>query len=341
MKNRFVLLVLIAVSIAIGLGVRLHLWPDESREQGKALPPLRIGLDLWPGYLPAIIAAEKGLFTKSGVTVQLKKNNTVAETVADMRNGDVDGLFAVFSDIIILHTEGVQTKVVYISDVSQSGDVIIGRPELKSLADLKGRTVSFERTNSISHIYVLRALEAHGLDEVTVQFEIVPPADVLTALEEKRIHAGHTWQPTTSKALAKGYKILSKAGDFPGIITDILAFSAQTIAERPDDIQAVVNALWDAQTYINTHKDDSLAIGAAYLGMSEEELASGLSGIIQFDRHATNFALTNSNSPYSLRESGELILNFLLKRGQLRRIPDLNIMIEANFSQDSQPGKQK
>lgn len=59
-------------------------------------------------------------------------------------NGDADGLFQTFSDIIMLNAQGFRSKVVYVADYSDTGDVIIGRPEFASLKDLKGKTVSFE-----------------------------------------------------------------------------------------------------------------------------------------------------------------------------------------------------
>ncbi|MEO5374428.1 MAG: ABC transporter substrate-binding protein [Alphaproteobacteria bacterium] len=332
MKSRMMLVLLIVPLVAVGMLVQVLLSPDEGRGPAKTTAPLRIALDLWPGYLPAVVAAEKGIFAKNGVAVELKINKEVPQTVADFRNGDVDGIFGVFSDMIILLTEGVPSKVVHVSDFSQSGDVIVGKPEFASLADLKGRTVSFEKVNSFSHIYVLKALEAHGLSEKTVRFEIVPPQNVLTALEQGRIDAGHTWQPTTSQALAKGYRILSKAGDFPGIITDTLSFSTKAIAERPDDIQAVVTSLWEGRAYVDAHREESLAIGAKAFSMSTDELASGLSEVLQPDRQATLSAMTRSESPYSLYASGEFIIQFLLSRGQLQKIPNLDDVIDARFA---------
>ena len=172
----------------------------------QASGPIKIAINVWPGYAHAFIARDKGFFNKHGAAVTLVLEKDITEAVQLYRNGEVDGLFAVFPDIIMLNAEGIKTKVVYIADFSDTADVIIGKPELRALADLKGRKVSFEGINSFSHLFVLKALEEAGIREFEVQFANVAAMDVLDALEHGDIAAGHTWEPVTSKRKASRKK---------------------------------------------------------------------------------------------------------------------------------------
>lgn len=315
--------------LIVGFSV-FSVYPEKTTNQNKVAEPLRIGINVWPGCAHAYIAENKGLFLKNGVQVQLVLQQNLEQGIKNYKDGNLDGLFDVFSNTIVQIASGFFVKVVYISDYSLSGDVIVGRKEFDSLADLKGRKVSFESLNSFSHIYVLKSLETHGLDESMVLFDIVPPLEVLSALESGRIDAGHTWEPITSRALAKGYKILSRAGDVPGIITDVLTFTSDIVKKRPNEVQAVVRALLEAVDYVTAHPDESMAIMAEAEGMTNEEMLSGWNGVFHLDRAANAAAMTLPGAS-SLHTTGDYIIKYLKSRGQLREIPRLDKTIDARF----------
>ncbi len=329
MKNRVMLMVLLL--LGIGMVWRVYTGLDSQSESMITTKKVRIALNGWPGYAHAFVAEKKGLFTKHGVAVELKFYQNIVDALSAFKYGEVDGVFGVLSDAIMLHVEGVSVKVVLIVDYSQSGDVIIGRPDINSLDELKGKTVSFESLNSFSQIFVLKVLSSQGLNEINVHFELVAAQDVLKALDDRRIDAGHTWQPTSSQALAKGYKILAKAGDFPGIITDVLFFNGQTITERSKDVQGVVRALLEARVYSEQHKSEALAIMAMGAGMSVEELSAGLNelSLTNLQENVTGFSL--SDSPDSLHSSSAFITRFLLKRGVLQVIPKIEDLLDGRF----------
>ncbi|MEO5330608.1 MAG: ABC transporter substrate-binding protein [Magnetococcus sp. YQC-5] len=326
--------------VCVGFLLRLFVWPDKSELPSTPSTPLRIAIDIWTGSAHAFLAEKKGLFAKNGVVVQLIAQKGPSENQTAFKNGEVDGVIGgVFSDVILLHAEGYLAKVVYVTDYSESGDVILGRPGLNSLADLKGHTVSFDTLNSFSHIFVLKALKSYGLNEASVRFELVQAPDVLKALEEGRIDAGHTWQPTTTHALAKGYKILAKASDFKGTITDTLYFHPKIIIERPKEVLAMIRSLLEAKQYLTDHKEESLAIMAKAINMSIDELSMGLDEIKQANLSDNLTAFTNINSPYSLYQSGNTIIQFLLQRGALQDVPDLTELLDDSFIQSIQKEK--
>ena len=296
-------------------------------------PPIKISINVWPGYAHIYLAEVKGFFKKNNVEVELILKKDISESLELFTNGEVDGCFDVFADIIMVDARGISAKVVSIMDYSDSGDVIIGRPEIQSLAELRGKTVSFEGINTFSHIFVLNALEKAGLSESDVKFENIKAHDVLSALEEKRIDAGHTWEPTKSYALNKGYEILAKAGDYPGVITDVLVFTPEIIKERPDEIRAIVKSLFEALDYLKGNRDEAVKIMANKMGMSKEEMQAGVEGVYHPDLKET-LALLTTTTTTSLYTSGEMIINFYLKRGQLSRVIDIKDVVEPRFIEE-------
>ncbi len=293
--------------------------------------PIKIALNVWPGYAHAFIAQEKGFFEKNNVEVELILKEEYSKAQELYINGEVDGIFEVYTDTIFHNSEGILTKLVYVSDHSDAGDVIIGKPEFNSLADLKGKKISVEGVNSFSHLFVLSVLGKNGLKEGDIFIENIPAHDVLTALEEGRIDAGHTWEPTKSAAIKKGYKILGKAGDIPGIITDDLAFNSKIIKERFDEIQAIVRSLAEASDYLKNNWDEGLQIMADAEGMGKEEMEEGVNGVHLQDLNGNIKAFTKSEETTSLYGSGKIIAEFYLGRGQMSSVPDFDEIIEARF----------
>ncbi len=292
--------------------------------------PLKIGINVWPGYAHAFIAQEKGFFQKQGVTVELVLKSEITDVTQLYNKGELDGLFNVFTDIIMLDAIGLPTRVVYVADYSDTGDVIIGRSEFDSLRDLNGKTLSFEGIGTFSQMFVLSLLEKAGIQEGEFQAANLPAHKVLEALNTGKIDAGHTWEPTTSQALEKGYKILGKAGDIPGLITDVLAFHANVIKERPDDVRRVVKAVLEARDFLYAHPDEALTIMAQAEGMSKAEMEMGVKGVYHPDLSENIAAMQPGGT---LFKSGQKTAEFYMKNGQLFRIPDFETIIDAQFIQ--------
>lgn len=290
--------------------------------------PIKIAINQWPGYAYAYIAQEKGFFEKNNVKVEFVFDKEYSKTQERYKNGEVDGISEVFSDTIFHNSEGLKTKAVYITDYSDSGDVIIGKSSLNSLADLKGKKVGVDGINSFSHLFVLAVLEKAGLKESEIQIENIPAQDVLISLESGKIEAGHTWEPTKSAALKKGYKQLGKAGDITGIITDVLAFNDKVIQERPKDIEAIVKSMIEAKDFLDKNPEEAIKIMAEKEEMSEEDMKSGLDGVHQPGLEENLEAMKAGGYLYS---SGELVSNFYLERGQMSKKPNLNEIIEPRF----------
>lgn len=121
---------------------------------------------------------------------------------------------------------------------------------------------------------------------------------------------------------------MAKAGDFPGLITDVLVFTPTLIKERPDEIRAIVKSLFEAQDYLKNNRDEAVTIMAGKMGMSRKEMTVGLEGVYQPSLKENLEFLT---SPVLLYISLKTITDFYLKRGQLSRIIEADEIVEPWF----------
>ncbi len=336
MKAKGFLSVLLVICVAVVAGCCAAVCEKKSPETASARieekKPIKIGISIWQGYAHAFIAQEKGFFQQNNVSVELVFKKGVAESIELYKSGEVDGVFNVFADMILINSKGIPTKVVYVPSYSESGDVIIGKSEFNSLADLKGKTVSFQGVNTFSNLFVLKALEKAEIKESDVQLQDVPGMEVLNAMEAGKIDAGHTWEPVTSQALNKGYKILCKASDTPGVITDVLAFNAKIIEERPDDIQHIVKSLLEAKDFINSNRDEAIDIMAKAEGVDRGEVQRGIdSEVHMLDLNENTEAMKKSENIASLYASLKVITDFYVKRGLISEAQVTEGIIEPKF----------
>jgi NitT/TauT family transport system substrate-binding protein len=294
--------------------------------------PLRIAVLVWPGYAHAYVAQKKGFFEEKGVKVELTLKENYVDVLDLYKDGQVDGVFTLLPDVVMMTSQGVSARIAYIPDLTVTADGIVGKPEFDSLAELKGKTVAFEGMNSFAHVFVQQALEEAGLKEGEVRFKNMPAMEVLSVLEAGEIDAGHTWEPVITRAKAKGYKVLAySSGVLPAVIVDVLAFSAATVSERPADIRAVVASLLKARDFVMSNREEAVAIMAEAEGMSEEEMASGLDGIRLPDLEENRTMLRRSDESTSLYASARVVTDFYMKRGQLSVSPDLDEIIDPRF----------
>ena len=314
-----------AIALIVGLLIISTFKPHQEQE------PIKLAISLWSGDSHAFIAQELGIFKKNGVDVQLIYSIDYPDAMTAYQNQNVDGFFGTITDAIYYDAVLYPSKIVYITDYSDTADVIVGN--IKSLDEIKGKTISVENINSYSHIFVLAALEKYGLTEDDVFFKSIPAHQVADALIDGTIDAGHTWEPTTTDVLNHGYNIVFSAGRMPGIITSAVMINENVIEKRPNDVKNIVKSLVEAQEYQDLHREKALEIMSRAQNVTISDLEKGFVGIHTMDLAGNYNAFYNSTE---IKESFEFISNFYLKRGQISEIPKFDDIMEGRFIKELQ-----
>ena len=286
-----------------------------SSQEAAKKDPINLVMNLWPGYSHPFIAAERKLFEDDELVVNISLEQEYSENVKRFVQGEFDGIFEVYSDAMLQYAQGIPIKVVYVPDFSSGGDVLVGRPEIKSIADLKGKSISVEEFNGFSHIFVLDLLRRNGLTESDVTIIEVPAHGVLNALEANRIDAGHTWEPTKSDAIGRGYRLLATSEETPGIITDVLVIRSELAEKRPDDIRTMVAGFIKAIEFLDIDQTAAFSIMSEATGLSPGSLKEGIDGVRLLDAEGNKKAFTRSQDTSSLFKSGEFISELFLEHG--------------------------
>src|SRR5882724_5822928 len=106
-------------------------------------PTLVVGHDQWIGYSGVFIAKEKKFFEASGLNVELKPFSNPGDTLPALAAGKLDLALTTLHNLgLLVGTSDVDVVAVYLIDTSSGADAIVAKPEVKSVADLKGKNVA-------------------------------------------------------------------------------------------------------------------------------------------------------------------------------------------------------
>jgi sulfonate transport system substrate-binding protein len=126
---------------------------------------------------------------------------------------------------------------------------------IKTVADLRGRTVSPTTQGSIGHYLLLRALGEAGMSGSDVKTTFLQPADAVAALRSGAIDAWSTWDPYTAVAQSEqGDRVLRDASGLASGLSFLDAnnkslANASTRAAMADFVRRYNGALRWAQAH--------------------------------------------------------------------------------------------
>ena len=242
--------------------------------------PLKIAYSDWPGFTIFEVAKQKGWFKDAGVEVELAWFDYLPSIDAFSAN-KVDAVTIVATDALVAGASGAKSKIIALLDYSEGSDMIIGKPGIASIKDLKGQKIGVEAT-LVDHLLLLRALQANGLKPSDVEIVNTPTNDTPQVLASGKVAAVGAWYPVSGQALKQvpGSKALFTSADAKGLIYDTLAVNPISFAKHKADWEKVVAIYYKCVDYLKDPKtaDDAIKIMAAKVGANAEDYAKNIPG---------------------------------------------------------------
>jgi NitT/TauT family transport system substrate-binding protein len=280
---------------------------------GKKMRVVRFAYNVWAGWAP-IIYANGGKGPKK-IWKDAKGEDFQLELVqldnpVDMGNafasGDVHIGWATV-DMLPLIVQRLNKdprtmpRVYQQIDWSNGGDGIVVRDSIKSVADLRGKTVVLAQ-NSPSHYFLLNILLNGGVQPSEVKMNFTQDAFQAAAAfnGEKSLAAAVSWAPDIyNLAKIPGNRMLVTTGTANKLIADVWFARADFSRDNPEIIEGLVRGILDAVTEL---KDEGKQREAAKLMDEVYSLPPGTAQTMLADAHWCNFAenrdfFLNANNP--------------------------------------------
>jgi NitT/TauT family transport system substrate-binding protein len=265
-------------ALAAALLAALALTPDAARAQ--TAKPLKIAYSDWPGWVAWQVAIDKGWFKEAGVAVEFEWFEYVPSMEA-FSAGKVDAVCMTNGDALVTGATGALSKMILINDYSNGNDMVVAKPGIKSVKELKGRKIGVE-VGFVGHLLLLKALEANGMKESDVTLVNVPTHETPKAFASGDVDAIVAWQPNSGQALAAvpGSTAVFTSGNVPGLIYDVLAVNPASLSARGADWKKVVQVWYKVADYVTSPKTqaDAVKIMSARVNLSPESYLPFLAG---------------------------------------------------------------
>ena len=255
-------------------------------------PPKPVNLIVFPGGFnwPIWVAQEKGLFAKNGLDVKLTPTPSSVFQLTNLIAGKFDIAMTAI-DNLIAYREGQGEEPVLGPDLIafMGGDNgflrLVAVPEVKTLADLRSKTVSVDARTTGYAFVLFEMLERGGL-MLDRDYTVERAGGVLQrfqALMEKKHAATLLLSPFELQAEAKGFNRLGNATDVLGAYQGLVGGARKGWADaNRDAVVGYIRAFSEAVDWLYDprNKDEAVAIFRKNLPNVPEQGAQAAYGVL-------------------------------------------------------------
>jgi NitT/TauT family transport system substrate-binding protein len=220
------------------------------------------------GDLPFYAAQSQGFFQQQGLEVSsvLMPGNAA---IAALSNGEID-----FTDspgnAIEGATRGLPMRVVF-SAWNAAPWTLVGKPEITSIRDLKGKVVAANQPGSSPYVHLRAGLREVGLEigDVTV-LATGGTQNTFTTLVSGQADAGVLTPPYDVQAEERGLHEVKFLGPLLKVPYTGLGSTDRVLQTRRPEVIRLLRALLDANAWLAAHPAEALDLVATNLNIAPQ-----------------------------------------------------------------------
>ncbi len=241
--------------------------------------PLRItaGSPGWDHSFP-FIAEQNGYWKKYGLKVEFVQGSFVRNNQL-MSIGDLDAGYTQISDVMRYAEGGIPFRIV--ASTTYGAATIVGAPGIKSMADLKGKTVAVTNLKNVQYLTLVHHIfPRFGLTLQNTKLLRISAAEVAAIVTSNQVQAAFPFEPYGVDAVGKGATMLL---DWDQIIDKKILPNTEMFrnsfvmhdrlrVKHPDLAKKVVWAHLDALDFLRKNPDKATDILAHYAKRIDKKL---------------------------------------------------------------------
>ena len=250
-----------------------------SQPSGKFSGTIHIASSTWTGYAALYVADKKGFWQKHGLTVDFTDVEDPVQRLNALNGGQLQGMASTVDAFARAASQGVPVVQVFPIDASVGGDGILAKNEIKSLKELKGKTVAVNQ-GSVSEWFLGQVLKQNGMSLNDVKEQNMTSGDAGAAFVANRVDVAVTWEPWLSRAAKTSFgHVLVSSKEYPDLIVDTFALRKDFIDKYPDTVKEMVRAYYEALDWFGKNRDEGNALVGTAIKEKPEDVAGDLTTI--------------------------------------------------------------
>ena len=254
------------------LSVLCVLSPAQSENIKIGLPSVTITA------MPFFVAKEHGFFQQEGLTgdmVVMPASLNIKVLLA----GDIQ-YAATIGSAVAASIRGINVRTVMLF-VDRPLQDLVGGPAIKSIPDIRGKTVALSSRGGLQDIIMRRMLTQSKIDLNQVTTITIPgQMALIAAVKSGRVAAALLNPPYNFLAYREGLNNLGFSGDFVRLPSTGIATLGEHLERNPDQVRRLTRAIARARVFARDNKAKIMPTIKRALRIDDEELLSKI-----YDQH--------------------------------------------------------
>jgi NitT/TauT family transport system substrate-binding protein len=225
------------------------------------------------GYAPLWVAKEAKLFEKYNLDAGVVYMRGTVTTSAALVTGDIDFIHAGASTYIPYAANGGDVVLLGCLSNIVLDYVVLSHPSIKSVQELRGKTVGISRPGDQPYYYMREVLKRSGVPVKDVRFvQTGQQPERMEALRRGVVPATILNTPNNLALEKEGYRRLVDIEQLkvPALVRCLIT-TRKIIAAKPAVVDNMARAWLHSVRYIQTHKKEAMAIIGKYTRNSDAE----------------------------------------------------------------------
>ena len=221
-------------------------------------------------FLPAQIAVARGFFKDDNLEPLLIQMRSQV-TVPALLSGEVHYTLS-FGNIIGSAMAGLPFKILGVL-TDKPLHSIVARPEIKTIADLRGKRIGSQRIGGSDQLAAEAILQARGIDLKDVQFITLGGDEPVRTemLRKGLVDAICTVPPGPVRLAREGYNVLGGPKDLKvGSPISAVAVTDTRLKTHREETKKVLRAVLRGLRIMHERRDDTIAIMSKWLNQSAD-----------------------------------------------------------------------
>ena len=288
---------------------------------------LALGMSGWTGFAPLTLADKAGIFKKHGLEVELKMIPQKDRHLA-LASKAIQCAATTVETHVAWNTNGVPIVQIFQLDKSYGADGLAVRNEVKSFADLKGKTIGVSAPGTSPYFGLAWMLSKNGMSLKDVKVVSLEPQPAAQAFVSGQNDAAMTYEPylSTVRANPQAGKILATTIDYP-MVMDTVGCDPAWLKANPKAAQALANSYFEAVEMVKADPAKSYEIMGAAVKQTGEAFAKSAS-YLRWQDKAANQKFFAGELQQFMKDAAAI----LLEAGVIRKLPDnYGAMYDGSF----------
>lgn len=289
--------------------------------------PVSVAAHVWVGYEPMFMARDRGWLDAAQVT--LLETRSAVESIAALQAGKVQAAALTLDEVLGARANGLALSVVLVFNESMGADMLLARPGITELTQLKGLRVGYE-ASSVAEVMLAEILKAAGLTRSDVVLQQISIGKQVIAWRNRAVDAFISYEPVATQLLAQGMTNLFDSRQIPGTIVDVLAVRGDALGHAHGKaIRHLVATHFRAIDELTRNPQDAAYRMAGHLDLPAAGVLTAFKGLI-LPNLLNNHRMLNGDQP-DLMQTAQHVADILRRIGTLSQSDALIDLIHGEY----------